>query len=323
MKISIIIPVYNTEQYIQRCLESCVHQDLATEEYEILIINDGSTDNSLKIAVDFARDYKNINIISQDNGGLSSARNSGLAIAKGEYVLFLDSDDWIADNCLKIIVEKFEKEKLDLLKIVAANVYGEKTIRRYTLEEKQYSGLDLLEKGIDFCVPFTIYRRSFIESHQLRFMPSVFHEDNEFTPRAYYYAQRVGCLNDIIYYVYQSPNSITRSVNPKKAYDSIIVSESLSAFSKTFKGRNRKIFDNIIGATLNVSLHNCLKMKSEDVRAFKSFLSLHLLVFRHLKGCTSLKYKMEGHLMALFPNYILEIYKMMIYLDYRKIIKNI
>lgn len=320
MKISIIIPVFNTEKYLKRCLYSCIHQDLNTIDFEIIIINDGSTDNSLQIAKDFARDRTNVFIHSQNNAGLSEARNSGLKIARGDYLLFLDSDDWLAENCLKRIVEEFDSGIYDLVKIGACDVFGDIVVRRYSLEEgRHYSGMDLLMKGIDYCVPFTIYRRSFIEAFNLSFMPGVFHEDNEFTPRAYYHAQRVGCINDIVYYVYHSPNSITRSINPQKAYDAIIVSESLSAFSSCFIGKPKKIFDRIIGSTINVSLHNCLNMSSDEIYEYKSFLLLHLNLFRHLRESDSLMYRVEGLLMSHYPKFIPEIYKILQVFDFRKL----
>lgn len=320
MKVSIIIPVYNTEKFIKRCMGSCVRQDLSANDYEIIVINDGSTDNSLSLIEEFSNDYPNIVIRSQKNSGLSEARNSGLNIAQGDFIVFLDSDDWIADNCIKTIVDHFEKDGLDLLKIAAANVFGDRVVRRYNIDNnKIFSGIDLLERGIDFCAPFTVYRKSFLDKYNLRFKPGVFHEDNDFTPRAYFYANKVGCINNLVYYVYQSPNSITRSINPQKAYDAIDVSESLSRFSKDFVGRERKIFDNIIGATINVSLHNTLQMNRDEVSAYKSFLTSHRTVFNHLKSCKSLIYRIEGYAMSLLPGFIPELYKIMIFFDFRKI----
>ena len=94
--LSIIIPVYNVEKYIHRCLTSCCKQsDASLDEYEIIIINDGTPDNSMDVVYNIAKKYSNIVIFNQKNKGLSAARNQGLEIAKGEYVQFLDSDDWL------------------------------------------------------------------------------------------------------------------------------------------------------------------------------------------------------------------------------------
>ena len=101
MKISLIIPVYNVEQYIGRCLQSCLCQPhVAADDYELVIVNDGTKDNSMHVVEKMTRDYPNVTIINQHNQGLSMARNAGLKAAQGEYVWFIDSDDWIEDNCL-------------------------------------------------------------------------------------------------------------------------------------------------------------------------------------------------------------------------------
>ena len=105
LKLSIIIPVYNVEKYIEKCLVNCAQQDCCTDSYEIIVVNDGTKDNSLAIAEDVARRYDNIYITSQLNAGLSEARNKGLSLAKGEYVWFVDSDDWIDTNCLTDIMK--------------------------------------------------------------------------------------------------------------------------------------------------------------------------------------------------------------------------
>ena len=101
MKISLIIPVYNVEQYLEKCLLSCLDQDLPQSDYEIIVVNDGSPDGSLAIAERIAATATNITVVSQENGGLSAARNTGLEIAKGKYVWFIDSDDTIKKNWKK------------------------------------------------------------------------------------------------------------------------------------------------------------------------------------------------------------------------------
>ena len=116
MKLSIIIPVYNVERYLRQCLDSCLDQDIPKTEYEIIIVNDGSPDNSQVIINEYALLYDNICVINKSNGGLSTARNAGLSIAKGNLIWFVDSDDSIVSNSLKYIYDIFkENPKLDLL----------------------------------------------------------------------------------------------------------------------------------------------------------------------------------------------------------------
>ncbi len=106
--LSIIIPVYNVADYIGDCLTSCQDQDLDCGQYEIICVNDGSTDNSLDVLKTFAEKHDNIKIISKENGGVSSARNAGIEAAAGKYIWFIDSDDFIKKNCLKPLLQALE-----------------------------------------------------------------------------------------------------------------------------------------------------------------------------------------------------------------------
>ncbi|MBQ7709263.1 MAG: glycosyltransferase, partial [Bacteroidales bacterium] len=119
-RISIIVPMYNVESYMEECLKSLWNQDLREDEYEVIIVNDGSTDKSLDIAQEICANHPNAQIISQENKGLSMARNAGLAQAQGDSIWFVDADDWIAPGCLKSICRQMED--LDILAIAANNI---------------------------------------------------------------------------------------------------------------------------------------------------------------------------------------------------------
>ena len=114
ISLSIIIPVYNVEQYLPRCLDSVLQQDIPYEEYEVIVVNDGSPDSSLAIAESYARRYPNVKVVTRQNGGLSAARNTGLEYAKGEYVWFVDTDDRIASNCIRYLCNYAKDNKLDV-----------------------------------------------------------------------------------------------------------------------------------------------------------------------------------------------------------------
>ena len=111
--LSFIVPVYNVEKYLEECLDSLLEQDIPHEEYEIICVNDGSTDGSLEILRRYEEKYPNIRVIDQENGGLSAARNVGLVHAKGEYIWFVDSDDLVQNNCLLELQRISVKEKCD------------------------------------------------------------------------------------------------------------------------------------------------------------------------------------------------------------------
>ncbi|WP_296311594.1 glycosyltransferase family 2 protein [Winogradskyella sp. UBA3174] len=115
MRLSIVIPVYNAAIFLSLCLESLLNQDIDSKDYEILVIDDGSSDNSLSIANSFSDRYDHINVHSKLNGGVGSARNKGLALAKGAYIYFIDPDDYLAKDVLNTILKKAEDNKLDVL----------------------------------------------------------------------------------------------------------------------------------------------------------------------------------------------------------------
>ena len=115
--LSFIVPVYNVEEYLEECLDSLVQQDIPYDEYEIICIDDGSTDKSGEILDDYAKKYNNIIVIHKENGGVSSARNCGIDIARGKYIWFVDADDFIRKNCLSAVKSKIEENKYDTIRI--------------------------------------------------------------------------------------------------------------------------------------------------------------------------------------------------------------
>ena len=116
MKLSIIIPIYNVEKYIRTTIESIYRQNLSNEEFEVILINDGSTDNSLEIINELSIKYNNIIVLTQENQGPSIARNKGISIAKGEYIHFMDSDDIVMDSTLQKMLNTAIEYQLDILK---------------------------------------------------------------------------------------------------------------------------------------------------------------------------------------------------------------
>ena len=120
--LSIIIPVYNVGKYIEDCLKSVLDQDISKEEYEIICINDGSTDNSLEILRTYEREYSNVKAIDKENGGVCTARNAGLDVAVGKYIWFIDGDDCIRQNCLGVVQKSIMEEQPEIVFIPHENV---------------------------------------------------------------------------------------------------------------------------------------------------------------------------------------------------------
>lgn len=313
MILSIIIPVYNVELFVEKCLQSCENQDISKDEYEIVVVNDGSIDNSLVIVNKMAEMFANIRVFSQQNTGLSAARNKGMREAKGDYYMFVDSDDWIAENCLGMLVKKLRNERPDALAICAANVVNGEYIRRQNyLDETPISGRDLLVRGVSPCAPFSIWSSSFFKKFNFSFFEGIFHEDSELIPRAYYFASKVSLTNKILYYVRQNPNSITRASNPKKSFDLVnTVCTHLSDFVSCVDSRDRFIFYDMVSMYLNNALYNILNADSENIQNLNKAIYNNRHLFTNLKQSSHFKYRVEAFLFSLFPKRYVGIYRLM------------
>lgn len=313
MILSIIIPVYNVEQFVEKCIRSCEDQDVLSSEYEIVVVNDGSPDNSLDIVTRLASEFDNIKVFSKVNGGLSSARNYGMEHSSGDYIMFLDSDDWIASNCLKKLTKQLIDERPDCLRICAADVIGDEYRRRTTYHNlAPRAGRDEITRKLSPCAPFTIWSSSFLHQYELKFYEGIYHEDLEFTPRAFYQAKKMSFTNDIIYYVYQNPNSITRTVNPKKAYDMVnVVAPHLYDFSKHIEPAYQPLFYDLVCIAINAAMDQallCNKSERQDIQS----LICEKKWFRHcLNNSPTRKYHLEAFMFWLFPKHQLVVYKIL------------
>lgn len=313
MELSIVVPVYNAERYLRKCINSLLSQNLSQEKYEIIIVNDGSVDGSPSIAQEYEERFPFLKVLSQQNQGLSMARNNGLGIASGRYVWFVDADDWIRENCLEEIVKECSSNNLDMYSFCAADVIDGLERRRYRYEEELgvFAGKEMIRIATyPPCAPFTVYKRDFLIENELRFYPGIFHEDSEFQPRAYYLAERVMLSNDINYYVYHSENSIGRSFNPKKAYDQITVMKNLDEFCVA-NDIKEKGFYYRIGLVLNNSLKEALSFDKTTCRRFEEAIFENRGLLRYLWKSGITKYRLEYVLFSLFPKQYVEVYKVL------------
>lgn len=312
IKLSIIVPLYNVEKYIEKCLLSCLNQDIPQSDYEIIVVNDGSPDGSLAIAERIAATATNITIISQNNGGLSAARNTGLKYAKGEYVWFVDSDDWIESNCLQQLVTTLYDERLDALVINGVRVingYNKKNPpRAYT--DRILSGKEFLKCTIVNCAAvITIYRKDILFSNNISFKTGIFHEDAEFTPRAYFFVQKIAIKNYHFYYNLLNPSSITQTINPKKGFDLLKVAYSLHTFQQGILDEDNSYYNKYIASVINQALNNAMIMDKKDLNLFINELVKNRYIFNALIKSEGMIYKLEGILFKLFPRKCVSIYK--------------
>ena len=235
-KISVIVPVYNGEKYIEACLESVIAQSL--DGWEVIFVNDGSTDASERIMKKYADSYNHFIIyVEQENRGLSEARNTGLQYAHGKYIAFLDADDLLPKEALLHLYRKAEETSADM---VAGNVvtFGErKASGDFSQRNREtaftVSGETFLTEAITnrHYVPMVynyLYRSSFIERHKLRFEPGILHEDELWTPIALTIAKRVASIDCTTYLYRQHEASIMSASKAERRIASIeVVSERL------------------------------------------------------------------------------------------------
>lgn len=306
--------MYKVEKYIKRCILSCLKQNLSQNEYEIICVNDGSPDNSRYIAESIAESHSNLKVVSRSNGGLSAARNTGISVAKGKYIFFVDSDDWIEENCLKKISDKLCLETPDVLCINAANVLNNRLQRRMDYSGYQStSGPESMLLHTSSCAPFQIVRKAHLDEYNIRFYEGIYHEDVEYTPRMRYFAKKVCYMNDIIYYVYQNPESITRTINVKKIYDVInVVVPHIHKFAeKHVEVKYRSKYNEIIASAINTVLNRNFPLTKEDKQKVNSILSKNRFIYDDYSNTSLIKYKIEGLFFKIFPKHPVDIFYIM------------
>ena len=224
--LSIIVPVYNVEKYMVRCLDSLLEQDISKKEYEIIIVNDGATDNSPVIAKKYVAENKNIRLFNQENQGLGGARNTGIHNATGNYLIFVDSDDYIEENCLSFLLKQAEKQNLDVLHYnyeeVDTNyqIIPKKKSATYAAVFKNdiIDGKKFLSERLGWaCYVWTyLFKTSFLRKGKFVFEKGIYFEDVEWLPRVLIQAQRVNSINRHVYNYLRRANSITKAVDIKK-----------------------------------------------------------------------------------------------------------
>lgn len=225
MKLSIVVPIYKVEPYLRKCVDSLLVQDLSKEDYEIILVDDGSPDRCGEICDEYASRYANIRVVHRKNGGLSAARNSGIEVAQGKYIQFVDSDDYLEPNVLKTLVEKMDADNLDILRFNYQNVN-----ENYEVFEPNKSGkpfVDYTDKicdGITFLnekLGYACYAWQFvIKTELVKYIPlfkeGIYFEDMEWTPRVLTVANRVTSVDTIVYDYLVREGSITQGKTVEK-----------------------------------------------------------------------------------------------------------
>lgn len=244
IKYSFIVPVYNTEKYLKKCLDSLVNQTY--KDFEIIIVNDGSTDNSINIINEYSKKYKNIKVINQKNGGLSHARNEGVKNANGKYILFVDSDDYVETELLNEVDKKIDDVDLLRFQIITENE-NYQLMKIY--KEKEFNSLNGYEaikiiSNYFFVEPAWcyVYNKEFYLKNKFEFTKGVYHEDFGLLPYVIYKAKSVKSINYIGYHYIIRSGSIMTDTNYektiKKANDMLSLYKNMRTRVKTNKTNN-------------------------------------------------------------------------------------
>lgn len=245
MKVSIIVPIYNVENYLPRCLDSLVNQTLT--DIEIILVNDGSLDNSQAIIDDYSIKYKNIRAFIKKNGGLSDARNFGLKKALGEYILFVDSDDYIDLNTCQEFYDISKKNNLDVLVGNYINVYNDtKKVNVNQMDNEIYNGIEFIKKYFSQKRPsimawLLFSKREYLIKNNLFFKKGIYHEDEHLTPSIMLKAKKIKYIDFPFYYYINNPDSITNKKDKtKNIVDIYSICDELDEKYKSIKDKKAK-----------------------------------------------------------------------------------
>lgn len=232
--ISIIIPVYNVEKYIEKCIHSIINQTY--NNFEAIIVNDGTPDNSIKLAKNIVKNDSRFIFLDKENGGLSSARNFGLHFSKGEFITFIDSDDYFESSFLEKMIG-YINDDIDIISCNINNVTESgNIISKFTSPlQGLYSSTNIFNSAIESikisCVAWgKLYRKTLFTTNNISYKEGILYEDFPTTYKLYYYSNNVYFIKDILINYVQRPLSITKNFDSKVITDSLWAINDLKNF---------------------------------------------------------------------------------------------
>ena len=307
-KISVLIPVYNTEKYLKKCLDSVINQTL--EDIEIIIVNDGSKDNSQKIIDEYARKDNRIKYYIQENSGLGATRNKGIELATGEYIAFLDSDDWVENEYYELMYNNAIQSNSDIvISDYIVDTYNVSTI--YKNEYNEHSKEDYLkEVAMRNTSAFSwnkLYKRKLIIENNLSFpIRDNFEniEDQYFTIKTIYLAKNISFLNiPLIHYIVRD-NSIVNAYQKNLVLDGLNFYNQMNEFFKKHNASN----DLYEALEIGMLKHICQSLSNECKSSNKKTLNHRLNEFRKIRNINEYKYLLDKFIANKFTEIKIEKY---------------
>lgn len=273
IKYSFIVPVYNTEKYLKKCLNSLVNQTY--KDFEIIVVNDGSTDKSSNIISKYQKKYKNIIVIDKENEGLSMARNRGVQKSSGKYIIFVDSDDYVSNKLLEEVDKKIDDS--DILRFQIATEDEEYTkINEYHEEGfESMCGYDAFKylSSYHFVEPAWCYviRKNYYIENKFSFKKGVYHEDFGLIPYVIYKARKVKSIDFIGYYYIQRNGSIMNNNDykktVKKAFDMLEQYKTMRLFAKNINRKNN-LDDYFLSYISNSVIVKARELKKDEKKVY-------------------------------------------------------
>ena len=244
VKYSFIVPVYNTSKYLKKCLDSLVKQTF--KDFEIIIVNDGSTDNSSNIISKYKDTYKNIKVVNQKNEGLSMARNNGVKEANGEYLIFIDSDDYVEKNLLKEVDKEIKDAEILRYQVISEDEDGGNKMDFNEEAFDMVNGYQAFKylSNYHFVEPAWCYvfKKDYYVDNKFSFKKGVYHEDFGLIPYVIYKARKIKGISYLGYHYVQRNGSIMNNNDykktVKKAFDMLEQYKTLRLFAKNINRKN-------------------------------------------------------------------------------------
>ena len=224
IKLSVIVPLYNSATWLPKCLDSLLCQDIDESEYEIICVDDGSPDYSKDLAASYSVEHLNVKVVSQENQGTAGARNTGMRHAVGKYLCFVDPDDYVEKNVYGGLVKRMEEEDLDMLRFnyhLVDERYQEmeksEMENKFDYTSQLMTGIEFIGKRLDVsCYVWAyIYRTSLIKDNGIWCMQGEYIDDSPWLPQVCMKANRVDFTDQRVYYYYQRSEGLVRAKSPE------------------------------------------------------------------------------------------------------------